>query len=131
MSVEPGERCYRSMKRRKRVPKLQCSFAKRKPRFSQSMQNRHYVTLPNSKIEHSQTNRSTTQNRPQKLKKTSLTKAFSTPKTKKSRNIQIFLHFTCMVYFFDIPLHHQTRRDHILVEKQTLERWQSGRLHRS
>ena len=27
MSVEPGERCYRSMKRRKRTPELLCSFA--------------------------------------------------------------------------------------------------------
>ena len=38
---------------------------------------------------------------------------------------------TCTLYFFAIPLHHQTRRDHILVEKTNLERWQSGRLHRS
>ena len=86
-------------------------------------------------MQHSQANsnihRHTTQNRPQKLKKHLLQRHFSRQKQKKSRNIQFFLYFACMVYFFDIPLHHQTRRDHILVEKQTLERWQSGRLHRS
>ena len=52
-------------------------------------------------------------------------------KAKKLQKIEIFLPFACTVFFFDIPLHHQTRRDHILVEKQLLERWQSGRLHRS
>ena len=30
MSVEPGERCYRSMKRRKRASELPCNFAERK-----------------------------------------------------------------------------------------------------
>ena len=31
-----------------------------------------------------------------------------------------FSSFACAVYFFDIPLHHQTKRDHIFVEKTTL-----------
>ena len=36
------------------------------------------------------------------------------------RFIHFFINFSCTVYFFDIPLHHQTRRDHILVQKTTL-----------
>ena len=39
---------------------------------------------------------------------------------KKVQKTQNFTHFSCMVYFFDISLHHQTKRDHIFVEKTTL-----------
>ena len=31
-----------------------------------------------------------------------------------------FSSFACAVYFFDIPLHHQTKRDHIFVQKTIL-----------
>ena len=52
-------------------------------------------------------------------------------KRKKSHFLKKNPQITCTLYFFAIPLHHQTRRDHILVGKTNLERWQSGRLHRS
>ena len=46
-------------------------------------------------------------------------------KKKKPHFLKNFLPFTCTVHFFDIPLHHQTRRDHILVENKP---WRGGRV---
>ena len=72
------------------------------------MQNLHYPTPPNSKMQHSQANcsihRHTTQNKPQKLKKTSLTKAFSTPKTKKNHETFKFFSILLAWYIFLIYL---------------------------
>ena len=47
------------------------------------------------------------------------------PKRKKSHFLKKNPQIACTLYFFAIPLHHQTRRDHILVKKQT---WRGGRV---
>ena len=51
--------------------------------------------------------------------------------TKKKKYFQLFRQNTCTVHFFDILLQRQNGKTTFLDTKTSLERWQSGRLHRS